>query len=614
MIRLRDDIVFENPESRIREYCAVEIYQGYDDKHNINDHISQGDIDAANRLYAMINRYDKTESRRLLQHDKIISNFLASIPNKDLFAFPETEWDSLKENIRELLAQFLSIRGIALAKATKILHLKRPRVFPVLDRFVIRFLLGVDVSNVEKDRQLDVGINAFEKVRETIADQKSEFTKLAEQTSDLPIPLTPVRMFDILCWTAEKWDIVGNLNAPYGVPYKSLLYLQKLKMKQYRKSAGAQEKAMLRPFQRDAVRKIEKAREAKGRVLLSLSQGSGRSLIIIHAVSDLLKTGKIRRALLVAPNKELLNFYFDRLSEKPWQISPIQLSRLTSHTRRYLEREFKEAAVFLSSINTFKKDVARFPPDFFDIILLDECQLLLDEDWEIVRNFDSTIVGLTSLHPIQTTKPLNSLGLRKPTYSYGITSLKLKEIAEILLGANYSSSDLFKKGNWKFIRPRDVRNNRILKVKTYTSDTFAKKNIRSSLIAGDILLQNVFDFSKIAVVEQKHLPALASRNFFIIRPKKVSSEFLLDYLQSETIRIVFQEQLEDLAHGFIKHVNLKDVKEIDIPIPYSEKDMEGFLVAQKQRGKRTSIQDLERIRDGIKQLRLIYQRQKDLGD
>jgi len=66
MIKLRKDTVFEDPQERICEYCSIEIYHGYDDKHSINNVLTKEDIDAANNLYAMIDRYDNTESARLL--------------------------------------------------------------------------------------------------------------------------------------------------------------------------------------------------------------------------------------------------------------------------------------------------------------------------------------------------------------------------------------------------------------------------------------------------------------------------------------------------------------------------------------------------------------------
>ena len=53
MIRLRRDVIFDNPECRIREYCDIEIYHGYDNRHNVTDAISIQDIKVANKLYAM---------------------------------------------------------------------------------------------------------------------------------------------------------------------------------------------------------------------------------------------------------------------------------------------------------------------------------------------------------------------------------------------------------------------------------------------------------------------------------------------------------------------------------------------------------------------------------
>lgn len=222
MINLRDDIVFKDPQSRIHEYCEIEICRGYDDKHSIDNNITQEDIDVANELYAMIGVYDKTESRRLLKSSNI-SSLLSSIPNIDIYAVSDKEWLRLRSKIEKLLLEFLSIKGIGLAKATKVLHLKRPNLIPILDSFVIRFLLDVNISDEEKSTHVKIGLEALNRVREIIIKQRVAFDKLVEQTRDLPIQLTPVRMFDILCWTAEKWDIRGIHNAPYGVPHKSLL-------------------------------------------------------------------------------------------------------------------------------------------------------------------------------------------------------------------------------------------------------------------------------------------------------------------------------------------------------------------------------------------------------
>jgi hypothetical protein len=88
------------------------------------------------------------------------------------------------------------------------------------------FLLNVDNSVTPKSAQMVFGLEALEITRTRIAKQRTSFDELSESLKDLPIPLTPVRIFDILCWTTEKWDILGQLTAPYGTPHKSLLHLQ----------------------------------------------------------------------------------------------------------------------------------------------------------------------------------------------------------------------------------------------------------------------------------------------------------------------------------------------------------------------------------------------------
>jgi len=229
MIKLRDDVIFKDPQSRIREYCEIEVCQGYDDRHSINHKLTQQDINAANELNAMIDRYDNSESKRLLSVSKNISSLLSSIPNTDIYSISNKEWLRLRSKIGKLLTEFLSIKGIGLAKTTKILHLKRPNLIPVLDSFIVKFLLDIDISDEERDSHANIGLQTLDRIREIMIKQRLAFEKLVGQMRDLPIKLTPLRMFDILCWTAEKWDIRRIHSAPYGIPSKSLLSLSKSK-------------------------------------------------------------------------------------------------------------------------------------------------------------------------------------------------------------------------------------------------------------------------------------------------------------------------------------------------------------------------------------------------
>jgi hypothetical protein len=106
-IRLRDDVFINDPVSRIREYCEIEVYEGYDDRLTENNVIMQADIDSANNLYAMIDRYDRTESRRILEQSVRLSSLLAEIPVKAIYLYDDDEWSDLKPKIEALLIKML---------------------------------------------------------------------------------------------------------------------------------------------------------------------------------------------------------------------------------------------------------------------------------------------------------------------------------------------------------------------------------------------------------------------------------------------------------------------------------------------------------------------------
>ena len=111
-ILLRSDIYFNEPETRIREYCEIEVYEGYDDQHTPNNSITPLDIDVANKLYAMIGHYDKKEKTRLLNQAQAISPLLAEIPQVAIHEYNDDEWKKLKPKIEKLLKKMTSIYGI----------------------------------------------------------------------------------------------------------------------------------------------------------------------------------------------------------------------------------------------------------------------------------------------------------------------------------------------------------------------------------------------------------------------------------------------------------------------------------------------------------------------
>jgi len=216
---------FHRAEERIREYCDIEVYRdigykgGYDDHLNVTDAVTAEDLEAANNLHASMTTLDR---KRILGKPTIPAR-LAAVKDAELAEIPAREWEGVKETIEPLLAEFLSIRNIDLAKTMKVLHLKRPRLFPILDSYVVRFLTGNEMNNrFAVDEILKIAMDCLEMVRNDAINNSDAFGGLRKRLADLPTPLATVRMCDILCWTQEKWVNRGITSAPRGTASKSL--------------------------------------------------------------------------------------------------------------------------------------------------------------------------------------------------------------------------------------------------------------------------------------------------------------------------------------------------------------------------------------------------------
>jgi hypothetical protein len=87
---------------------------------------------------------------------------------------------------------------IALARATKVLHLKRPRIFPVLDELVLQ-MMGVAVP-ARADARTDAAQRAVAAIRREGRRNLRALRRIQKTTATRELRLSLVRIFDIALW------------------------------------------------------------------------------------------------------------------------------------------------------------------------------------------------------------------------------------------------------------------------------------------------------------------------------------------------------------------------------------------------------------------------------
>jgi len=161
--------------------------------------------------------------------------------------------------------------------------------------------------------------------------------------------------------------------------------------------------------------------------------------------------------------------------------------------------------------------------------------------------------------------------------SYGFSVLKFNDIAEVFSGIKYKTSDLKNQGQASFFRPRDIVENKITKTSKWVDQDYVAENRSKLLKEGDILIQNIFEYHKMALIGKNDLPAFASNNLFIIRSHKIDPKFLFNYLKSDTIKQQLLSELDQKSsRATIKRISLKQFKEIKIPIPNAEDQIKWY--------------------------------------
>ena len=170
---------------------------GYDHQagHGDREAITLDDIVLVNST--MRSRAEHARWKPIIDADQ---RWLARIPEDlDLIEADDEAWAAAEGDrlVNEAIGRCI-VPYIALARATKVLHLKRPRAFPVLDELVVE-MMGVPVPD-----NLDKRIKAAQRVTAAIRREGQRnidaLRRIQEATATERVRLSLVRLLDIALW------------------------------------------------------------------------------------------------------------------------------------------------------------------------------------------------------------------------------------------------------------------------------------------------------------------------------------------------------------------------------------------------------------------------------
>lgn len=110
-------------------------------------------------------------------------------------------WQEARDRLLAAVRELLQSKGIAIAGATKILHMKRPCLVPILDSYVGQ-VLGTPKPESHKSRQVDWAAAMFDLLRSQLRDNAAVIASVTRYLAEQGLVRFPVRVLDALLWSA----------------------------------------------------------------------------------------------------------------------------------------------------------------------------------------------------------------------------------------------------------------------------------------------------------------------------------------------------------------------------------------------------------------------------
>lgn len=142
----------------------------------------------------------------------------------DLIAISDGELaaQSVFDRLEEAVAEVVAVKGRGISQATKLLHLKRPRLVPVIDSFVAKALGarlndgGPAAMRVAQTRVI------FAHMRAAGVQVRPQLEQIDEHLRSAGIERSLVRILDCLVWCsqADAWVALAELLARWRRPHR----------------------------------------------------------------------------------------------------------------------------------------------------------------------------------------------------------------------------------------------------------------------------------------------------------------------------------------------------------------------------------------------------------
>ena len=258
-----------------------------------------------------------------------------------------------------------------------------------------------------------------------------------------------------------------------------------------------------RYYQQIAINRTTEA-IAKGqkRILLVMATGTGKTFTAFHIIYRLWKNGIKKRILFLVDRNALIE-QTKRDDFKPFK------EKMTVIRKKQIDKAYEIYLALYQGLTNYNEDkdaYKEFSPDFFDLVIVDECHrgsAAADSAWrEILEYFDSaTQIGLTAT-PKETKEVSNIEYFGEPIYTYslkqGINDGFLAPYKVIRVGINIDLE------GWRPEVGKKDKNGNIVEDRIYNTKDFDRNLVideRTALVAKRITeyLKRTDRFSKTIV-------------------------------------------------------------------------------------------------------------------